>query len=141
MDEPGLTRYRIVAGQSKQAHACFAGSHVIVTGRPTAENRFLWNGGKDDVDAWVVLASRYYGQYTNPAQSRRGRSHATQNLKFVDAVRRRHKQVGAYQYNAASHSTPGFTATEPLAGSRMFVDWTAPDGITGLLYGQGTTTY
>jgi glycosyl hydrolase family 123 len=141
MDEPGLARYRIVEKQAKAAHSCFAGSHVIVTGRPTAQNRFLWNGGKDDVDAWVVLASRYYGQYTNPAQSRRGLSHATQNLKFIDAVRRRHKQVWAYQYNAASHSTPGFTATEPLADSRMFVDWTALEGIAGLLYGQGTTTY
>jgi hypothetical protein len=141
MDEPGLTRYRVVDKQAKAAHSCFSGSHVIVTGRPTAENRFLWNGGKDDVDAWVVLASRYYGQYTNPAQSRRGVSHATQNLKLIDAVRRRHKQVWAYTYEATSHSTPGFTATEPLADPRMFVDWTALEGITGLLYGEGTTTY
>jgi Glycoside hydrolase 123, catalytic domain len=141
MDEPGLARYRIVDRQAKVAHSCFSGSHVIVTGRPTAQNRFLWNGGKDDVDAWVVLASRYYGQYTNPAQSRRGLSHATQNLKFINAVRSRHKHVWAYQYNAASHSTPGFTASEPLADPRMFVDWTALEGLTGLLYGQGTTTY
>jgi hypothetical protein len=141
MDEPGLTRFRIVARQATQAHSCFAGSHVIVTGRPTAENRFLWNGGKDDVDTWVVLASRYYGEYTVPAQSRRGLSRATQNLKFINAVRSRHKQVWAYTYEATSHSTPGFTATEPLADPRMFVDWTALEGMTGLLYGEGTTTY
>jgi hypothetical protein len=141
MDEPGLTRYRVVEKQAREAHSCFSDSHVIVTGRPTAENRFLWNGGPDDVDDWVVLASRYYGQYTNPAQSRRGVSHATQNLKLIDAVRRRHKQVWAYTYDAASHSTPGFTASEPLADPRMFVDWTALEGITGLLYGEGTTTY
>jgi hypothetical protein len=141
MDEPGLTRYRVVSKQAKAAHSCFSGSHVIVTGRPTAQNRFLWNGGPDDVDAWVVLASRYYGQYTNPAQSRRGVSHATQNLKLIDAVRRRHKQIWAYTYDAASHSTPGFTASEPVADPRMFVDWTALEGITGLLYGEGTTTY
>jgi hypothetical protein len=130
-----------VAGQAKQAHSCFAGSHVIVTGRPTAENRFLWNGGKDDVDDWVVLASRYYGQYTNPLQSRRGASHATQNLRLINAARRRGKQIWAYTYDAASHSTPGFTAAEPLSDPRTFVDWTALEGITGLLYGQGTTTY
>jgi glycosyl hydrolase family 123 len=141
MDEPGLTRYRIVDKQAKEAHSCFPGSHVIVTGRPTAQNRFLWNGGKDDVDTWVVLASRYYGQYTNPAQSRRGVSHATQNLKFINAARSRHQQVWAYTYDATSHSTPGFTATEPVADPRMFVDWTALEGITGLLYGEGTTTY
>jgi hypothetical protein len=141
MDEPGLTRYRVVEKQAQKAHSCFSGSHVIVTGRPTAENRFLWNGGSDDVDAWVVLASRYYGQYTNPAQSRRGLSHATQNLKFINAVRSRHKQIWAYTYDAPSHSTPGFTAGEPLADPRIFVEWTAREGISGLLYGQGTTTY
>ena len=141
MDEPGATRFKIVQQQAKAAHACFAGSHVIVTGRPTAENRFLWNGDKDDVDDWVVLASRYYGQYTNPAQSRRGVSHATQNLAPINAARRRGKQIWAYTYDAASHSTPGFTATEPLSDPRLFVDWTALEGITGLLYGQGTTTY
>jgi hypothetical protein len=141
MDEPGLTRYRIVAKQANAVHGCFGGGHVIVTGRPTAENRFLWNGGKDDVDAWVVLASRYYGQYTNPSQSRRGVSHATQNLRLIDAARRRGKQIWAYTYDAASHSTPGFTATEALSDPRLFVDWEALEGITGLLYGQGTTTY
>jgi hypothetical protein len=141
MDEPGLPRFRIVEKQAREAHACFAGSHVIVTGNPNAQNRFLWNGGSDDVDAWVVLASRYYGEYTVPAQSRRGLSRATQNLKYITAVRSRHKQVWAYTYDAASHSTPGFAATEPLADPRMFVDWTALEGIDGLLYGQGTTTY
>jgi hypothetical protein len=141
MDEPGLTRYRIVAKQANAVHGCFGGGHVIVTGRPTAENRFLWNGGKDDVDDWVVLASRYYGQYTNPSQSRRGVSHATQNLRLINAARRRGKQIWAYTYDAASHSTPGFTATEALSDPRLFVDWEALEGITGLLYGQGTTTY
>jgi Domain of unknown function (DUF4091) len=141
LDEPGLTRFKIVQKQAAVTHSCFAGGHVIVTGRPTAENRFLWNGGNDDVDAWAVLASRYYGQYTNPAQSRNGVSHATQNLKLINAVRHRGKQIWAYTYDAGSHSTPGFTAIEPLADPRVFVDWAALEGITGLLYGQGTTTY
>jgi len=141
MDEPGLPRFRVVERQAKAAHSCFAGSHVIVTGMPTAQNHFLWNGGKDDVDAWAVLASRYYGEYTNPALSRRGISHANQELKLIDAARRHHKQIWTYTYDAASHSTPGFTATEPASDPRIFVDWAALEGITGLLYGQGTTTY
>jgi hypothetical protein len=138
MDEPGTTRFKVVQQQAKAAHACFAGSHVVVTGRPTAENRYLWNGGTDDVDDWVVLASRYYGEYTTPSQHV---SRATQNLKLIDAARQRGKQIWAYTYDAGSHSTPGFTATEPLSDPRLFVDWTALEGITGLLYGQGTTTY
>jgi hypothetical protein len=93
------------------------------------------------VDDWVVLASRYYGQYTNPSQSRRGVSHATQNLRLINAARRRGKHDLGYTYDAASHSTPGFTATEALSDPRLFVDWEALEGLSGLLYGQGTTTY
>ena len=66
---------------------------------------------------------------------------ATQNLRLINAARHRGKQIWAYTYDASSHSTPGFTATEPLSDPRLFVDWTALEGITGLLYGQGTTTY
>jgi hypothetical protein len=141
MDEPGPNRFRVVRQQAKVTHSCFRGSHVLITGKPTAQNRFLWNGGRDDVDDWAVLSSRYYGQYTNPAQSRRGISHATQELRLINSARRRHKQIWTYTYDAASHSTPGFTATEPLTDPRVFVDWAALEGITGLLYGQGTTTY
>ena len=141
MDEPGASRLRTVAKQAEATHSCFGGGHLIVTGKPTAQNHFLWNGGKDDVDAWVVLASRYYGEYTSPLLSRRGISHANQELRLINAARRHHKQIWTYTYDAASHSTPGFTATEPASDPRVFVDWAALEGITGLLYGQGTTTY
>jgi hypothetical protein len=141
MDEPGSTQFRTVQKQAKVTHSCFPGSHVLVTGKPTAQNHFLWNGGKDDVDVWVVLASRYYGEYTNPSLSRRGISHARQELALINSARRHHKQIWTYTYDAASHSTPGFTATEPASDPRVFVDWAAFEGITGLLYGEGTTTY
>lgn len=141
MDEPGPALYRVVARQAKAAHACFGGSHVIVTGKPIAQNHFLWNGGRDDPDVWVVLASRYYGQYTNPAQARRGISHASQELSLINSARRHHKQIWTYTYAAHSHSTPGFAATEPTSDPRVFADWAALEGITGLAYGQGTTTY
>ncbi len=141
MDEPGPTQFRTVQRQATVTHSCFPGSHVIVTGKPTAQNHFLWNGGKDDVDVWVVLASRYYGEYTNPSLSRRGISHANQELALINSARRHHKQIWTYTYPADSHSTPGFAATEPASDPRVFVDWAAFEGITGLLYGEGTTTY
>jgi hypothetical protein len=109
---------------------------VLVTGKPTAQNRFLWNGGKDDVDVWVVLASRYYGQYGH-----HGHSRAKQELALINSARRHHKQIWTYTYDASSHSTPGFTAAEPASDPRVFADWAAFEGITGLLYGEGTTTY
>jgi hypothetical protein len=141
MDEPGASRFRVVAKQAKATHSCFPGGHVLVTGRPTAQNRFLWNGGKDDVDVWVVLASRYYGRYTNPSLTRRGISHAREELALIDSARHHHKQIWTYTYDAASHSTPGFAADEPAVDPRVFADWAAYEGITGILYGQGTTTY
>jgi Glycoside hydrolase 123, catalytic domain len=141
MDEPGASRFRVVAGQAKVTHACFPGSHVLITGKPTAQNHFLWNGGSDDVDVWVVLASRYYGEYTNPSLSRRGISHADQELRLINSARRHHKQIWTYTYDASSHSTPGFAATEPASDPRVFVDWAALEGIAGVLYGEGTTTY
>ena len=136
MDEPGATRFRIVQRQAKVTHSCFAGGHVLVTGKPTAQNRFLWNGGRDDVDVWTVLASRYYGEF-----SHHGVSRANQELRLINSARRHHKQIWTYTYDASSHTTPGFTATEPLSDPRVFVDWAALEGITGVLYGQGTTTY
>jgi hypothetical protein len=141
MDEPGLVHFRVVAKQAKVTHSCFPGGHVIVTGMPTAKDRFVWNGGKDDVDTFVVLASRYYGKYTNPSLSRRGISRANQELRLITAARRHHKQIWTYTYEAASHTTPGFTATEPTSDPRVFVDWAAFEGITGVLYGEGITSY
>jgi Glycoside hydrolase 123, catalytic domain len=139
MDEPGLAGFKIVAQQAAAAHRCFPGAKEIVTGNPSVDNRFLWNGGTDDVDAWVVLASRYYGKYTVPALTREGRSNATEKLKLIDQVRKRHAQIWTYNY--AGTKTPSFTATEPLSDSRLLFDWAALENIGGMLYGQGTTTY
>lgn len=138
-DEPGLLGMRLVARQSAVLHRCWPGGKSIVTGNPSPANSFLWNGGSDDVDVWVVLASRYYGQYTNPAHSRNGVSHARDKQKLVDRVRARGKTVWTYTY--PNTRTPGFTATEPLSNSRMLFLWSALENIHGVLYGMGTTTY
>jgi len=141
MDEPGPTKFRIVQRQAKVAHKCFSASHMLVTGRPSATNRYLWNGGRDDVDVWAVLISRYYGEYTTPGQAKRHNFRAKQNLRLINAARRRGKQIWTYTYESKAHTTPGFAATEPVADPRMFVDWAALEGITGILRGQGTTSY
>ncbi len=139
MDEPGLPGFKIVAQQATAVHTCFPGGHAIVTGNPSQENRFLWDGGSDDVDAWAVLASRYYGQYTVPKLSQQGVSRATEKLKLIDAVRARGKAIWAYTYPGTK--TPSFTASEPLADSQLFFLWASLENIRGVLYGDGTTTY
>jgi hypothetical protein len=141
LDEPGAPLYKVVGRQAMAAHKCFPGSHLVITGKPTSANRSLWNGGSDDVDVWAVLASRYYGEYTAPLQARRHENRATMFLRNINAARRRHKLIWTYTYASNAHSTPGFTATEPVADPRMFADWAALEGITGILRGQGTTSY
>jgi hypothetical protein len=139
MDEPGLAGFRMVAKQAAMLHRCFPGANVLVTGNPSQTNRFLWNGGQDDVDVWVVLGNRYYGAYTVPKLQRRNISRARDKLKLVDAVRSRGKHVWTYTYR--NTRTPGLTATEPLSNSRMLFLWSALENVRGVLYGEGTTNY
>ena len=141
MDEPGAKLFPLVGRQAAAVHACWPGGKVVVTGNPGSKNRFLWNGGSDDVDIWAVLESRYYGEYTTPAQQQRGENRATMFLRDINAARRRGKQIWTYTYISKANDTPGFAATEPVADPRMFVEWAALEGITGLLRGQGMTSY
>jgi hypothetical protein len=141
LDEPGLEGQRLVARQAKSVHSCFPGAQQILTGNPSPANAFLWdNKGGDDVDIWVVLSRRYYGRFTVPAQHRAGQSRARGYLGAIDKVRARGKRVWSYTYSGTA-GTPGFAATEPLSNPRMLLLWNALEGVQGLLYGQGTTSY
>jgi hypothetical protein len=141
LDEPGAALYPVLRQQATTTHRCWPGSHVVVTGKPTADNRFLWNGGRDDVDVWAVLESRYYGEFTTPGQRQRGENRGTMFLRYINAARKRGKQIWTYTYSSNSHDTPGLAANEPVADARMFVEWAALEGITGLLRGEGMTSY
>ena len=72
--------------------------------------------------------------------TRAGKSRARDNLALVTKVRERGKMVWAYTYTGTP-GTPGFAATEPLSNPRMLLLWTALEGVQGLLYAQGTTSY
>jgi hypothetical protein len=137
-DEPGLTQMKLVAQQAKVGHTCFPGSKMLVTGNPSAANRFVWdNKNGDDVDIWAVLSRRYYGQFTNPgAKVNRARA----NLALVNAARKAHKTIWSYTYSAVAGS-PGYAAIEPLSDPRMLQLWNAFEGLTGMLYTDGITTY
>jgi len=53
---------------------------------------------------------------------------------------RKTASVWSYTYSAVP-GTPGLGANEPLSNPRLLVLWNALEGLDGLLYGQGTTTY
>jgi hypothetical protein len=140
-DEPSLGGQRLVARQSKVLHACWPGARTLMTGNPSPNgaNRFLSDGRDgDDVDIWAVLSRRYYGQFTVPAQ-RRSRSRERELATTIQGVRRV-ASVWSYTYSAVQ-GTPGFAATEPLSNPRLFLLWNSLEGLQGILYGQGTTSY
>ena len=137
LDEPGLSGQRLVARQAKATHACFPGGRQLMTGNPTPANRFLWNGGNDDLDIWVVLLRRWYGRFTSPGQAA---NRARENLGHIAAVRRRGTMAWSYTYSAIA-GTPGLRADGALTEPRMYLLWNALEGTDGVLYGQGTTNY
>ena len=135
-DEPGLAGQHLVARQAQAAHSCWPGSKVLLTGNPTANNRFLWNGGSDDADIWTVLSRRYYGSYSNPQGRRREHDY----LNTINAVRARGKSIWSYTYSGTPGS-PGYSATEPLADARLLMLWDSLEHLTGTLYGENMTAY
>jgi hypothetical protein len=139
LDETDGAGFKVVARQARTLHSCFPGAKELTTGNPSSANEFLWDGGSNDVDIWAVLANRYYGKYTVPLESRKGISHEHDHLSDIDKARSRGKQIWLYNYR--NTKTPSFTATEPLSDSRMVFLWAALEGITGVLYGEGTTNY
>jgi hypothetical protein len=134
-EEPGLVGQRVVARQARVLHRCFPGGMQLMTGNPSRANAFLRDGKGDDLDIWTVLSRRYYGRFASA-----GRDRARGYLKMINRVRARGKMVWSYTYTATA-GTPGFAATEPLSNPRMLMLWNALEGIEGVLYGQGTTSY
>jgi hypothetical protein len=140
-DEPSLTGQRLVARQSKSLHQCWPGARSMMTGTPspTGANRFLYDGRNgDDLDVWVVLSRRYYGQFTAPGRRSSG-NRARELFSSIERIRRR-ASIWSYTYDGVG-GTPGFRADEPLSDPRMLLLWNALEGIQGLLYGQGVTSY
>jgi Domain of unknown function (DUF4091) len=135
-DEPGLAGQRVVARQAATLHRCFPEGRQLMTGNPSRANVFLRDGrAGDDLDIWTVLSRRYYGRF-----ARAGKNRARGYLKVINKVRARGKMVWSYTYTGTP-GTPGFAATERLSNPRMLLLWTALEGIDGVLYGQGTTSY
>jgi hypothetical protein len=141
-DEPGESNTSLLARQATSLHRCFPGAKMLITGTPSPATGRLYDGkGPDDVDIWTAVTWRYYGKFTNPARQRYGlREHLY--LREIDKARAHGKLIFAYTYFSSTvPSVPSFRATEPLSDPRMFVLWTALEGIDGILYGQGLTTY
>jgi hypothetical protein len=139
-DEPGDTHIGLIARQASALHRCFPGARLLTTANPDSANAHLHDGkGTDDVGIWGIVDWRYYGIFTNPAKQKYGlREH--QYLKEIEQARSYGARIFAYTYYGVP-GFPSFRVTEPLTDPRMFVLWTALEGIDGILYAEGLTTY
>jgi hypothetical protein len=138
-DEPDLAGQRVVARQSKVLHDCWPGAKSLMTGNPEPDgaNAFLYDGKNgDDLDIWAVLTRRFYGRFTSPAAPRNRERELAASISRV----RKTASVWSYTYSGVP-GTPGLGAIEPLSNPRQLVLWNALEGLHGLLYGQGTTSY
>jgi hypothetical protein len=139
-DEPGDTHTSLLARQATAVHRCFPGGKMLTTATPDSAMARLYDGkGADDVDIWSVVDWRYYGIFTVPAKQKLG-SRMHQYLDQIDKARSHGERILAYTYYGVP-GFPSFSTSEPLSNPRMFVLWTALEGIDGILYGQGLTTY
>jgi hypothetical protein len=113
---------------------------MLITATPDSKMSRLYDGkGTDDVDMWAAVDWRYYGTFTSPAKQKCC-SRKLRYIKEIDKARSHGKKILAYTYNGVP-GFPSFAVIEPLSNPRMFVLWTALEGIDGILYGQGLTTY
>jgi hypothetical protein len=139
-DEPGDTHTSLLARQATAVHRCFPGAKMLTTATPGQTMSRLYDGkGSDDVDIWSVVDWRYYGVFTVPEKEKYG-SRAYRYLVQIDKARSHGERIFAYTYYGVP-GFPSFSVSEPLSNPRMFVLWTALEGIDGILYGQGLTTY
>jgi hypothetical protein len=139
-DEPGDTHVSLIASQASALHRCFPGAQLLITANPDAANTRLWDGkGTDDVDIWTVVDWRYYGIFTDPGREKYG-SRMHKDLVEIAKARSRGKKIFAYTYSGIP-GFPSFSATEPLSNPRMFVLWAALEGLDGILYADGMTSY
>ena len=129
-DEPGRAQLRLLGAQARALHGAFPGARLLATITPAARNRFLRDGGSDDLDVWAVLARRFYGRYDD----------AWGRYRYVRELRRARKEVWTYTYHGVRGS-PGYDATEPLTDPRLFFAWNAIEGTAGTLYADGMVTY
>ena len=138
-DEPGDSHTSLLAQQATTVHKCFPGAKMVVTATPDSATSRLYDGkGTDDVDAWAIVDWRYYGEYTSPGQEKHG-NRARAVLAQINKARSHGAKILGYTYLFSGF--PSFNANEPVYDSRMFVLWTALEGLDGILYGQGLTTY
>jgi hypothetical protein len=104
-------------------------------GQKTA-NTNLWDGGPDDLDAWLIAAHRYYGKWTSGLEKQFRIDHTLDAYKLQQKLRKRGKEVWSYTYFMPTKSIPQLTIDGPPTDSRLLMLWNAYEDNVGWLTWQ-----
>jgi hypothetical protein len=97
------------------------------------DNTVLWNGGDDDLDAWLIAAHRYYGKWTSGLEQQYRIDHTLDAYKLQQKLRARGKEVWSYTYFMPTTSIPQLTIDGPPTDSRLLMLWNGYEANKGWL--------
>jgi hypothetical protein len=96
-------------------------------------NTNLWNGGADDLDAWLIAAHRYYGTWTSGLEKQFRIDHTLDAYKLQQKLRKRSKEVWSYTYFMPTKSIPQLAIDAPPTDPQLLMLWNAYERNVGWL--------
>ncbi len=96
-------------------------------------NKNLWDGGDDDLDAWLIAAHRYYGKWTSGLERQYRIDRSLDAYRLQQKLRARGKEVWSYTYFMPTQSIPQLTIDSPPTDRRLLMLWNAYERNTGWL--------
>ena len=97
------------------------------------DNTMLWNGGDDDLDAWLIAAHRYYGKWTSGLEQQYRIDHTLDAYKLQQKLRARGKEVWSYTYFMPTKAIPQLTIDGPPTDPRLLMLWNGYEANKGWL--------
>ncbi|MBD0348785.1 MAG: DUF4091 domain-containing protein [Thermoleophilia bacterium] len=96
-------------------------------------NENLWNGGRDDLDTWVVATNKYYGRWTAGLERKFGIDHSRDTWRLIQKLRKRGKEVWSYTYYMPTRTIPQLAIDGPATDPRLLMLWNAYERNSGWL--------
>jgi hypothetical protein len=97
------------------------------------DNTVLWNGGADDLDAWLIAAHRYYGTWTSGLEKQYRIDHTLDAYKLQQKLRARGKEVWSYTYFMPTKSIPQLAIDGAPTDPQLLMLWNAYENNAGWL--------
>jgi hypothetical protein len=96
-------------------------------------NKVLWDGGPDDLDAWLIAAHRYYGKWTSGLEQQYNLDHTLDEYKLLQKVRARGKEIWSYTYFMPTQSIPQLAIDGPPTDPMLLMLWNGYERNAGWL--------